>query len=274
MATPTVSGNPQFLSPVSAHDSHQNQGYFPPQSLQRSFSNDQQYSSKGYSDHSSRDAVPGLSYYYPSFHDKTPHGTSPSGPWMEGSQSSGSQIIWRPPNPVARPLPSRFSDFEEPLPSFATLEPGISVSKYILNKNPEDFARHIRHTEDWPSVMDDPIFRPIPMDCELISIKELISRREEVYINHNVKVINKAEEGEITENIPNYYDLNNALDAERDRSPEVGKDDRECSDVEFSQRYTETQKVHGSRKRVFDEIDSLDPSCSYDRDFSHEQKPS
>lgn len=121
--------------------------------------------------------------------------------------------------------------------------------------------------------MDDPIFRPIPMDCELISIKELISRREEVYVTHNVKVIKKAEEGEITKR-QNYSDLDNALDAERDRYPEVGKDDGECSDVESSQRYTETQKVHGSRKRVFDEIDSLDPSYSYDKDFSHEQNPS
>ncbi|GAD97139.1 conserved hypothetical protein [Paecilomyces variotii No. 5] len=281
MSTPTVSGNPQFPTPVSAHDAHQDQGYFPPQSPQLAFNNDQQYSSKGF-DRSSRDVVPGPPCYYPSYRDETLYGVPRSESWTEGTQSSdrwltsrsaGGQIIWKPPNPVARPLPSRFSASEEPLSSLAALEPGISVSKYISNKSPENFARHIRDTDDWPSVMDDPIFRQIQTDCELISIEELISRRDEVYITHNVKVINAAEDGEITENTQDHSGLNiDTSDTTGVGYPAGRTDDGECFDVVSSQRYTEEKpKIHRRRKRVFDEMESSHPGGSYDKNSSGEQ---
>lgn len=73
----------------------------------------------------------------------------------------------------------------------------MSVSKYILDKGPEEFECHIRDTEEWPFVMDDPVFREIATDCALISIEELVSRRKRAFETHRVRVLNEPEEGEV-----------------------------------------------------------------------------
>lgn len=113
--------------------------------------------------------------------------------------------VWRPANPVARPLPSTFTAREEvaSLPPLASLQPGMSVSKYILDKGPEEFECHIRDTEEWPFVMDDPVFLEIATDCELISIEELVSRRKQIFETHNLRVLNETEEGEVDEDADN-----------------------------------------------------------------------
>ncbi|KAJ9300639.1 transcriptional regulator family: Zinc finger, CCHC-type [Paecilomyces variotii] len=270
LPTPMASANSQFPSPVSAHSGHQYQGYFPPQPPQFSFSSDQKSSYQGYNHYSSTHPMSGQPHDYPPSWDDTQYATPRSGPWTEGMQPSDGwltstfpegQIIWRPPNPVARPLSSKLLDFDEPLPSLATLKPGISVSKYILNKCPAEFERHIRDTEDWPSVMDDPIFREIQVDCPLISIKELISRREEVYATHNVNVINEAEEGEISEKASK-HDSGPVLD-----SVDITDDGR----ILVRKENEDSPGIDRGPKRAFDEIESLDHDCGYDRDLSQER---
>ncbi|KAJ9360669.1 transcriptional regulator family: Zinc finger, CCHC-type [Paecilomyces variotii] len=282
LPTPMASANSQFPSPVSAHSGHQYQGYFPPQPPQLSFGSDQKSSCQGYNHYSSTHPMSGQPQDYQPSWDDTPYTTPHSGPWTEGMQSSDGwltstssegQIIWRPPNPVARPLSSRFLDFDEPLP-FATLEPGRSVSKYILDKFPAEFERHIRDTEDWPSVMDDPIFREIQMDCPLISIKELISRREEVYATHNVNVINEAEEGEISEKASKHDSgpVVDDFDITDDGRIQVRKENEDRRALESSRKYAEDSPgINRGPKRAFDEIEPLDPDCGYDRDLCQER---
>lgn len=103
--------------------------------------------------------------------------------------------VWRPPQPVARPLPSKFTARDEvgTLPPLTSLPRGMSVSKYFLNKRAEEFQSHIRNTEDWPFMMKDPIFVTISIECETVSMLELISRRNKLFENHKVKTPEPAD---------------------------------------------------------------------------------
>lgn len=95
---------------------------------------------------------------------------------------------------VARPLPSEMTDEDEALPLIASLPPGMSVSKYFLNKGPEEFVSNIRNTENWPFVMSDPIFLEIKPDTELVSVVELISRRKKLFETHRIQEDEGADE--------------------------------------------------------------------------------
>jgi hypothetical protein len=75
----------------------------------------------------------------------------------------------------------------------------MSVSKYISRNGSKAFECHIRETEEWEYLQDDPIFREIVIDCKLISIEELVSRRLQVSDVHCLRSINKAEESEANE---------------------------------------------------------------------------
>ena len=97
--------------------------------------------------------------------------------------------VWRPAQPVGRTLPSTFTAEDEvsTLPPLASLLPGMPVSRYFLNKRPDELVSSIRNTEDWPFLMHDPIFVNISLDCESVPITELISRRNKLFENHKAK---------------------------------------------------------------------------------------
>ncbi|PGH26944.1 hypothetical protein AJ80_01326 [Polytolypa hystricis UAMH7299] len=137
----------------------------------------------------------------------------PIEPWMEELQyldipdpkNVQSQIVWRPPSQVARPLPSTFGDREEisMLPPITSLPPGMSVSKYMLDKGPEEYESNIRNTEDWPFLMKDPIFLEIYLD-ELVPVKELIERRNKLFETHRIQVKESSPEPPATLSMPNF----------------------------------------------------------------------
>ncbi|EFE29710.1 uncharacterized protein ARB_03051 [Trichophyton benhamiae CBS 112371] len=93
---------------------------------------------------------------------------------------------WRSPHAVGRPLPSVFSDLDDicKLPPHTSLPPGMSVSKYFLNKGADEFNENIRNTEDWPFMMGDPIFSEFPSDGETIPVKDLINRQKDMMAAH------------------------------------------------------------------------------------------
>lgn len=105
---------------------------------------------------------------------------------------------------MGRPLPSTLTDEDEisRLPAFASLLPGMSVSKYYLNKRAEEYDLNIRETEDWPFMMADPIFMDIPTDGEVIPISELIARRDRLFENHRVQQRDSPVPTEASEQIP------------------------------------------------------------------------
>lgn len=107
-------------------------------------------------------------------------------------------VVWRPPVQVARPLPSFYEDLDEmsKLPPAGSLPRGMTVSKYILDRPPEDFLCNIRETEDWPFVMSDPIFLKIPLDSKMITMEELIARRNKIYETHKVPVKSNVDDNE------------------------------------------------------------------------------
>ncbi|KAL2000210.1 hypothetical protein VTN02DRAFT_3408 [Thermoascus thermophilus] len=227
----TTANSSQFPSPASPHAGPHYQGYFPPQQPHFSFDQSPLQPYPEYRQYPPPRGQSQSSWRQQRYRDDIPSIAPPVEPWMEelqsldnqtGSKSSGGQIVWRPAIPVARPLPSTFTAREEvaSLPPLASLQPGMSVSKYILDKGPEEFECHIRDTEEWPFVMDDPVFLEIATDCELISIEELVSRRKQIFETHNLRVLNETEEGEVDEHADNLAE-HSAGPAEMDKEDDV-----------------------------------------------------
>ncbi|KAL2006221.1 hypothetical protein VTN00DRAFT_9875 [Thermoascus crustaceus] len=227
LPTPTTANSSQFPSPASPHGGPHYQGYFPPQQSQFSFNQSPLQSYPEYSQYPPQRGQSQNSWRQQRYRDDVPSIAPPVEPWMEelqsldnqtGSKSSGGQIVWRPANPVARPLPSTFTAREEvvSLPPLGSLQPGMSVSKYILDKGPEEFECHIRDTEEWPFVMDDPVFLEIATDCELISIEELVSRRKQTFETHSLRVLDETEEGEVDEGADNLEEQSAGKQSVRD----------------------------------------------------------
>ncbi|GBF62737.1 hypothetical protein TMEN_5302 [Trichophyton mentagrophytes] len=100
--------------------------------------------------------------------------------------TDSAQNSWRSPHAVGRPLPSVFSDLDDicKLPPHTSLPPGMSVSKYFLNKGADEFNENIRNTEDWPFMMGDPIFSEFPSDGETVPVKDLINRQKDMMAAH------------------------------------------------------------------------------------------
>ncbi|EEP80346.1 predicted protein [Uncinocarpus reesii 1704] len=181
-------------------------------------------------------------------------------PWMDeldpieipDTRHDPNQIVWRPPQAVARPLPSTLTDRDELTmpPPMASLPRDMSVSKYILDKKAEEFDCNIRDTEDWPFMMDDPIFLEIPMDSELISVKELLAIRAKVYETHRVErqptpAPNDEEDAENEE--IRYEDPDQASD---------GDQNQEVSYTSDSESYDNQSRSDGSHREFRDEPSS------------------
>ncbi|KAK2746318.1 hypothetical protein FQN57_003199 [Myotisia sp. PD_48] len=117
-------------------------------------------------------------------------------PESKESRDAQSQIAWKPPHPVARPLPSIFSELDDisKLPPLSSLPRNMSVSKYFLDKHSDEFEENIRNTEDWPFMMGDPIFEDLPSDGELVPVSELIARQQQLSETHKVQPRNLAVE--------------------------------------------------------------------------------
>jgi len=62
------------------------------------------------------------------------------------------------------------------LPIAASLRPGVPVSKYFRDLDPEVFELNVREKQDWAEINDDPIFAEIKSDCDAISVTELVRR--------------------------------------------------------------------------------------------------
>ncbi|KAL1987051.1 hypothetical protein VTN96DRAFT_4925 [Rasamsonia emersonii] len=223
LQNPISTHNPQFVSPVSPNGGHQYHGYFPPQHHQQHFALNWEHQQYSYQQHNQQPPDYGRSrpllHHQHALDDNRPS-WPPGQPWVEdrqsyerqpGMKSSRDQIVWRPPNLAARPLPSSFSaqDEIEPVTNVEALKQGMSVSRYISDKDAEDLKRHIRETKYWSSLKDDPIFRVISTDCELISIEELVSRRNRILRTHSLRIPKETEEGEVHED---------NVEAGRDRS--------------------------------------------------------
>ncbi|PGG97089.1 hypothetical protein GX51_07488 [Blastomyces parvus] len=234
LPTPMSGYGSQYASPSTAMPPHQ--GYFPPhyspqygeaEYHRKSFDHHPQILPQAGSNRQSRkkwrrsDHVPAIA--------------PPIEPWMEELQSldipesraNQAEIVWRPALQVARPLPSTFEERDDVgmLPPFTSLPPGMSVSKYILDKGPEEFVCNIRNTEDWPFMMADPIFLEISMECDLIPIDELISRRKLIFETHRIEPPPLIEEASDT-NEDNGYN-------EPDESDD-GKEEHEYQEREVS----------------------------------------
>ncbi|ODH26848.1 hypothetical protein ACO22_04391 [Paracoccidioides brasiliensis] len=205
LPTSTSAYNPQFSSASTAMPPHR--GYFHPQYASQYA--EPEYHRKSFDRHQQMPPHVGNNRQSRKKwrrSDNVPAIALPVEPWMEELQSldipesnSGqNEIVWRPAVQVARPLPSTFDERDDigMLPPFTTLPPGMSVSKYILDKGPEEFVDNIRNTEDWPFVMADPIFLEISTECELVSIDELISRRKLIFETHRIEPPPPVEEAD------------------------------------------------------------------------------
>ena len=84
-----------------------------------------------------------------------------------------------PPDQVARALPSSHLDPEayDDYPPYRE-EAGISVSQYIKHEDYGGSCRAVRDWPDWAERKDDPVFRCIEDDCNMIPLSELRNLRE------------------------------------------------------------------------------------------------
>ncbi|EAS27936.3 uncharacterized protein CIMG_09140 [Coccidioides immitis RS] len=195
---PSSSYGPSYPSPRGAHGPmHGQQDYFPPPYARHSGERDHPPYQSERRPPPPRESRRGHAREYWSRYDNIRPIAPTVEPWMEDldmveipePRQDPNQIVWRPPQPVARPLPSTLTDRDEITmpPPLASLPRGMSISKYILDKKAEEFTCNIRDTEDWPFIMDDPIFMEIPADGKLISIKELLAIQSKVYETHRVE---------------------------------------------------------------------------------------
>ncbi|PGH01848.1 hypothetical protein AJ79_07783 [Helicocarpus griseus UAMH5409] len=197
LPTPMSAYGPQFPSPSTTMPPQQ--GYFPPQ-YSPQYGEPEYHRRPPFDHHQQMPPHTGKNRQSKKKwrrSDNVPAIAPPVEPWMEELQSldipdanpGQSEIVWRPANQVARPLPSTFDERDDVgmLPPFASLPPGMSVSRYILDRPAEEFMPNIKNTEDWPFMMADPIFLEISMECELVPIDDLIARRKQIFETHRIE---------------------------------------------------------------------------------------
>ncbi|WEW60909.1 hypothetical protein PRK78_006397 [Emydomyces testavorans] len=207
-------------------------------------------------------------------------------PWMEelntldipDARPDPNRIVWRPPQAVARPLPSTLTDRDEITmpPPLSSLPHGMSVSKYILDKKSEEFRCNIRDTEDWPFMMDDPIFLEIPTDGELITIRELLAIRSKVYEVHRIERQPTPE--------PNRYEIEGNEDAnitDANEGPQgdsyAGDSDNQYDDDSrsyVSSREGQDEPIFGKAVKQDSPGQSLDQVDSIDQMILPRRRPS
>lgn len=105
--------------------------------------------------------------------------------------------MWHPANPVGQPLPSTLSESDAigPLLIAAKLPAGMPISKYFQHKT-LDLETNVKDTNDWQSVQNDPAFLEIALECDIVTIAELVARRKEMAILSHPGA-EEAEEGEV-----------------------------------------------------------------------------
>jgi hypothetical protein len=89
-------------------------------------------------------------------------------------------LVSHPANPVAQALPSGCvaADAIGRLPIAASLPPGIPISMYFRDLDEQEFERNVREKVQWNEVCADPAFAEINSDSDVVSIAELIKRRQ------------------------------------------------------------------------------------------------
>lgn len=153
------------------------------------------------------------------------------------------------------------------------------MSKYILDKKNLELICNIRDTEDWPFVMDDPMFKTLELDGEFITIKELLAIRAKVYETHRIEreptpeFVENYDENEGEENLEDNDLRANEADNHLEASYSDGSYERQDDD---SRSYT---SFHDDQDRpqspVFDEDAEADRKAraSSRQDYSRSPSP-
>jgi hypothetical protein len=130
-------------------------------------------------------------------------------------------LVWKPANPVAKPLASTFFEAEKMgfLPVAATLKEGSSVSKYFNNLEENSLLANVRDSANWKDSEDDPVFVDIAVNSQYVPFEDLIQRRNELWgLDRNMDL--ESEEGELQET-DNYHDSSDYFQAQPEAHPHV-----------------------------------------------------
>lgn len=144
--------------------------------------------------------------------------------------------VFHPANPVARPLPSTSdaADAIGRLPIAASLPPGVPVSLHFRDLTDKDLERKAFETPEWMSLKDDPIFIEISDTGEVLTVQDLVARRNEV-IRPDVEDDFESEDMEHGAN----EDASDAVKEDSDGSPKSTLE-QEYEDSENRAQYGQT----------------------------------
>ena len=115
------------------------------------------------------------------------------------------------------------------LPIAASLAPGASVSKYFRNVDENAFQQNVQKANNLTALGGDPAFEEITLDCDTISVSELVERRKELA----VMIDDSDLDTDDYDNDANSYEGNEDYDQRQEVSsadckdgPETGPGDR------------------------------------------------
>jgi hypothetical protein len=139
---------------------------------------------------------------------------------------------------MTRALPSTYAEAEEQAlrPPAEKLGNGESVSIYFTLENSHEAFLNVRQTDDWPNVMDDPIFVEFPdINVELTSLEDVIANRDRPDWSIE-EVVQDREDREITDSNWNVMDnLEQALTSGQHSANEPESGARDKSDSPHAQ---------------------------------------
>ncbi|KAI9724009.1 MAG: hypothetical protein M1812_000727 [Candelaria pacifica] len=201
--TPVTAYNSQFPSPVSAQGYPPQPGFYPRQAQYSPSQGPPQVASQAPfaepPSHQFSSAQQGRSFHQSPNPPEIPvqqsresngdfHSFEPPPslePWEDTSdtpqaQTQIGQTVWHPADRVERPLPAVFVTAEDgtPLPlqvATSSTDP-LCISRYFLNSH--EVCLSVKDTVDWEDVRNDPVFRNIPDDCELIAVDHILGNRD------------------------------------------------------------------------------------------------
>ncbi|KAI9705485.1 MAG: hypothetical protein M1836_006240 [Candelina mexicana] len=121
-----------------------------------------------------------------------------------GSQAlfhnANSLAVWHPADRVERPLPAVLVVAEDGTPTPLQVVTGnvdpLCVSRYFMDAH--EVCLSVRDTVHWEDVRDDPVFRDIPEDCELIAVDHILGNRDYLDVGAQDEIFDE-EEGELSQ---------------------------------------------------------------------------
>lgn len=171
----------------------------------------------------------------------------------------------QPPRLARYPLPSIFPDDQKGAITYK----GVSPSQYISTENLDTAVEPIRHSKYWEQMKEDPIFSNLSIHGELVSIKELIKRRDQILQDHTTcSIITKQHGSESDAEFPVFRRPDCHINASpghhrRTKSPTQPKCNQTPSSSPHSPSLSPFPPLRKQRRLAYEESSTKDRNGHY-----------